>query len=116
MAWGGMRGGPCPSIYSHGGGRDERMSGRMRGLVGDYMDLSYMSVISLYSSPYDTRGIRIRMSMKKVMKKIFVGTSKMFRKVFLRRKILGGLSVEYLGSISGKNLKGITGEISGRYF
>ena len=37
MAWGGMRGGPCPSIYSHGGGirgRDERISGRMRGLVG----------------------------------------------------------------------------------
>jgi hypothetical protein len=36
---GGMRGGPCPSIYSHGGGiwgRDERISGRMRGLVGDY--------------------------------------------------------------------------------
>jgi hypothetical protein len=38
MAWGGMRGGPCPSIYSHGWGirgRDERISGRMRGLVGD---------------------------------------------------------------------------------
>jgi hypothetical protein len=38
MAWGGMRGGPCPSIYSHDGGirgRDERISGRMRGLVGD---------------------------------------------------------------------------------
>jgi hypothetical protein len=38
MAWGGMRGGPCPSIYSHGvgiRGRDERISGRMRGLVGD---------------------------------------------------------------------------------
>jgi hypothetical protein len=38
MAWGGMRGGPCPSIYSHGGGirgRDERISGRRRGLVGD---------------------------------------------------------------------------------
>jgi hypothetical protein len=38
MAWGGMRGGPCPSIYSHGGGirgRDERISGWMRGLVGD---------------------------------------------------------------------------------
>jgi hypothetical protein len=38
MAWGGLRGGPCPSIYSHGGGirgRDERFSGRMRGLVGD---------------------------------------------------------------------------------
>jgi hypothetical protein len=31
MAWVGMRGGPCPSIYSHGGG----ISGRMRGLVGD---------------------------------------------------------------------------------
>jgi hypothetical protein len=38
MAWGGMKGGPCPSIYSHGGGirgRDERISGRTRGLVGD---------------------------------------------------------------------------------
>jgi hypothetical protein len=37
MAWGGLRGGPCPSIYSHGGGirGDERISGRMRGLVGD---------------------------------------------------------------------------------
>jgi hypothetical protein len=35
---GGMRGGPYPSIYSHGGGirgRDERISGRMRGLAGD---------------------------------------------------------------------------------
>jgi hypothetical protein len=30
MAWGGMRGGPCPSIYSHGGG----LQGGMRGLVG----------------------------------------------------------------------------------
>jgi hypothetical protein len=34
MKWlgGGMRGGPCPSIYSHGGGirvRDERISGRL---------------------------------------------------------------------------------------
>jgi hypothetical protein len=50
MTWGGMRGGPCPSIYSHGGGirgRDERISGRMRGLVEISMDLSYMSVISL---------------------------------------------------------------------
>jgi hypothetical protein len=37
-------------------------------------------------------------------------------KRFLRRKILGDISVEYLGSISGKNLNGITGEISGRYF
>jgi hypothetical protein len=51
------------------------------------------------------------MSMKKVMKKIFVGTVKMIRKVFLRRKILGDISVEYLGSISRNNLRGITREI-----
>jgi hypothetical protein len=72
------------------------------------------------------------MSMRKVMEKIFVGTSKMILKVFLRRKIFGELSVEYLGSIygknqrgslgkcldsiSGKNLRGITGEIFVRYF
>jgi hypothetical protein len=77
------------------------------------MDLSYMSEISLYSSPYDTRGIRIRMGMRKVMKKIFVGTSKMIRKVFLRRKISGELSVEYLDSISGKNLRGLLGKYLG---
>jgi hypothetical protein len=40
----------------------------------------------------------------------------MIRKVFLRKKILGDILVEYLGSISEKNLKGITREISGRYF
>ena len=40
----------------------------------------------------------------------------MILKVFLKRKISGDTSVEYLGSISGKNLKGITREISGRYF
>jgi hypothetical protein len=34
MAWGGMRGGPCPSIYSHGGG----LGGGMRGLVGGRED------------------------------------------------------------------------------
>jgi hypothetical protein len=72
------------------------------------------------------------MSMRKVMKKIFVRTLKMIRKLFLRRKILGELSVEYLdsisrknlrgslgkylGSISRKNLRGITGEIFGQYF
>ena len=50
------------------------------------------------------------------MKKIFVGTSKMILKVFLRKKILGDISVEYLGSISGKNLKGIIGEIFVGYF
>jgi hypothetical protein len=53
------------------------------------------------------------MSMRKVMKKIFVATSKMIRQVFLKRKISGDISVEYLGSISGKNLRGVTGEISG---
>jgi hypothetical protein len=37
-------------------------------------------------------------------------------KVFLRKKILGDILVEYLGNISGKNLRGITGEISGQYF
>jgi hypothetical protein len=56
------------------------------------------------------------MSMRKIMEKIFVGTSKMIRKVFLRRKIFRELSVEYLGSISGKNLRGITGEIFVGYF
>ena len=40
----------------------------------------------------------------------------MILKVFLRRKILGDISVEYLGSISGKNLRGITGEIFVGYF
>jgi hypothetical protein len=34
----------------------------------------------------------------------------------LRRKVLGDISVEYLGNISGKNLKGITREISRQYF
>jgi hypothetical protein len=48
--------------------------------------------------------------MRKVMKKIFVGTVKMILKVFLRRKIFGELSVKYLDSISGKNLRGITGK------
>jgi hypothetical protein len=42
----------------------------------------------------------------------------MILKVFLKRKISGDISVEYLGSISGKNLKGILrkylGGISGR--
>jgi hypothetical protein len=56
----------------------------------------------------------------------------MILKVFLRKKILGDISVEYLGgisgknqrgslgkylgSISGKNLKGIIGEIFVGYF
>jgi hypothetical protein len=40
----------------------------------------------------------------------------MILKVFLRKKILGDISVEYLGNISGKNLKGIAREISGQYF
>jgi hypothetical protein len=40
----------------------------------------------------------------------------MILKVFLRKKILGDILVEYLGNISGKSLKGITREISGPYF
>ena len=56
----------------------------------------------------------------------------MILKVLLKRKTLGDKSVEYLGNISGKNLRGllgkyldsisrknlrgITGEISGQYF
>jgi hypothetical protein len=40
----------------------------------------------------------------------------MILKVLLMRKIPGDISVEYLSSISGKNLKGITREISGQYF
>jgi hypothetical protein len=51
------------------------------------------------------------MSMGKIIKKIFVGTLKIILKVFLWRKIFGELSVDYLGSISGKNLRGITREI-----
>jgi hypothetical protein len=56
------------------------------------------------------------MSMRNIMKKIFVGTLKMILKVVLRRKIFGELSMEYLGSISRKNLRGITGEIFIGYF
>jgi hypothetical protein len=40
----------------------------------------------------------------------------MILKVFLKRKILGDILVEYLGNISGKNLKGITREIFGQHF
>jgi hypothetical protein len=40
----------------------------------------------------------------------------MILKVFLKRKISGDISVEYLGNISRKNLKGITREISEQYF
>jgi hypothetical protein len=54
------------------------------------------------------------MSMRKVMEKIFVGTLKMILKVFLRGKIFGESSVEYLGNISRKN-QGVTREISGQY-
>jgi hypothetical protein len=54
--------------------------------------------------------------MRKVMKKIFVGTLKMILKVFLRRKILGDISMEYLDSISQKNLRGFIEEIFVGYF
>jgi hypothetical protein len=46
------------------------------------------------------------MSIRKIIKKLFVGTLKMI----LRRKIFGEISVEYLGSISGKNLRGSLGK------
>jgi hypothetical protein len=48
--------------------------------------------------------------MRKIMKKIFVGTSKMILNVFLKRKIFGEISVEYLGSISRKNQRGSRGK------
>ena len=44
------------------------------------------------------------------MKKIFVGTLKMIVKVFLRRRISGEITMEYLGSISGKNQRGSLGK------
>ena len=50
------------------------------------------------------------------MKIIFVETLKMILKVFPRRKLFGELSVEYLGCISGKNMRGITREIFVGYF
>jgi hypothetical protein len=40
----------------------------------------------------------------------------MILKVFLRKKILGDILVEYLGNIYGKKLRGVTQEISGQYF
>jgi hypothetical protein len=40
----------------------------------------------------------------------------MILKVFLKRKLSGDISVEYLDSISGKNLRGVTGEIFVGYF
>jgi hypothetical protein len=48
--------------------------------------------------------------MRKIMKKIFVGTLKMIQKIFLRRKTLGQISVEYLDNISGKNQSGSLGK------
>jgi hypothetical protein len=50
------------------------------------------------------------MNMRKIMEKIFVGTLKIIRKVFLKRKVFGEFSVEYLGSISGKNQRGSLGK------
>jgi hypothetical protein len=93
------------------------------GLVGggeDYLEismyLSWISEISLQSSLYDTEGVCIRMIIRKIIKKIFVGTLKMIMKVFLRRKIFGEILVEYLDNISGKNLRGSIEEIFVGYF
>jgi hypothetical protein len=52
----------------------------------------------------------------KLWRKYLEGLEKWFWRYFSRRKILGDISVEYLGSISGKNLNEITREISRRYF
>jgi hypothetical protein len=107
-----MRGGPSPSIYSHGGGirgRDERISGRMRGLVGR---LAWISVeLNVWH-----RRHTYTCEHEESYEENICGELKMILKVFLRRKILGDISVEYLGSTSGKNLRGISGEISGQYF
>jgi hypothetical protein len=46
------------------------------------------------------------MSMRKIIKKTFIGTLKMILKVFLKMKIFEEISVEYFDSISGKNLRG----------
>jgi hypothetical protein len=45
------------------------------------------------------------MSIREIIKKIFVWILKIILRVFLRRKILEEIAVEYLGSISGRNLK-----------
>jgi hypothetical protein len=42
------------------------------------------------------------MSIRKIIKKIFVGILKVIPRVFLRRKIFGEISVEHLASISVK--------------
>jgi hypothetical protein len=44
MAWGGLRGGPCPSIYRLGGGIrgvEAKISGRMRGLGDKHVLVMY---------------------------------------------------------------------------
>jgi hypothetical protein len=46
------------------------------------------------------------MSIRKIIKKIFVRILKMIPRVFLRRKIFGEISVGHLGSISRMNLRG----------
>jgi hypothetical protein len=51
------------------------------------------------------------MSTRKIIKKNIWRDFKMMLKVFLGRKIFGEISVEYLGSISGKNLRGSLGNI-----
>jgi hypothetical protein len=50
------------------------------------------------------------MSIKKTIKKIFVGNLKMIPRVFLRRKIFGEIWVGHLGSIYGNNLRGSLGK------
>jgi hypothetical protein len=50
------------------------------------------------------------MIVRKTINKIFVGILKMILRVFLRRKIFEEISVEHIGSISRKNLRGSLGK------
>jgi hypothetical protein len=59
---------------------------------------------------YDTGGVCIRMSIRKIIKKIFVGILKVISRVFHKEKIFGEISVEHLASISEKNLRASLGK------
>jgi hypothetical protein len=56
------------------------------------------------------------MSMRKIMKKIFVGTLKMILKVFPRRKIIWINIGRIFGQYFWKDFEGVSGEIFVGYF
>jgi hypothetical protein len=56
------------------------------------------------------------MSMRKVLKKIFVGTWKIILKVFLKKKNTWRYISGIFGQYFWKEFEGVTGEISGQYF